>query len=70
MRRQDVGVAHGRGIERLRVGRPSTHSTFLFIQIFVNGFEFETVKRWPFGARKNSNKICNCRKLNKEKLSY
>jgi hypothetical protein len=40
---------------------------YLFL-FFSNGFKFEPVRRWPFGARKISNKICNCMKLNKEQL--
>jgi hypothetical protein len=32
------------------VGRPNATVNFSFFQIFSNGFEFETVKRWSFGA--------------------
>jgi hypothetical protein len=52
------------------VGQAGMHSTiFKFIQMFSNRFEFEPVKIWPSIAQNFSNKIWNCRELNKEQFS-
>jgi hypothetical protein len=65
-RQRDVGASPLQGDRGgYQVGWPGRTVPF---SIFSNGFKFEPVRRWPFGARKISNKICNCMKLNKEQL--
>jgi hypothetical protein len=62
---------HGMSAGRRLTARPAQYAQylFLFIQMFSIRFKFEPVKRWPFDARKFSNKIWNCRELNKKQLS-
>jgi hypothetical protein len=62
------GAAAGRH-RRLPSGPARPYNTFFYLfKCFQTDSNLNQSKRWLSGARKISNKICNCRELNMEQL--